>query len=297
MHITIGIFGDNELAKKLGKPGTTNDIMICNHADSAGVLTYVCPNSDKIQPLLQSLAMIDFPVIVVKEITKEIGEIIIAIDEMDFQNGFIIGDKNMLEPIIRNTGMGKFPFISEDELMENILKVNVHRSSEPLLIPIDNYFDVKSVGTVILGIMKSGSLKKYDKAIVEPLGKEVIIKGIQSQDNDFNEANAGMRVGLNLKGVEADELKRGFVICNNMKKSDRVTVKFRKSRFFRNELKSGMPVFLSCGLQVITSVVESCGETLVLKLQQPVAYTENQHCIIASQNEALPRIIGSGTIQ
>ena len=77
MHITIGVFGDQELAKKLGKKGTTNDIAIYNHGSSEGVFTYVCPNSDKIQPLLQALNMIDLPVIVVNNLTKEIGEAII----------------------------------------------------------------------------------------------------------------------------------------------------------------------------------------------------------------------------
>ena len=87
MHITVGIFGDQELAKKLGKKGTTNDIAIFNHSSSEGVFTYVCPNSDKIQALLQVLNMIDVPVIVVNALTKEIGEIIVGIDEMSFEKG------------------------------------------------------------------------------------------------------------------------------------------------------------------------------------------------------------------
>ncbi|MFH1106223.1 MAG: elongation factor Tu, partial [Candidatus Aenigmatarchaeota archaeon] len=74
MHLTIGVFGDQTLAQRLGKKGTTNDIAIYNHGDSEGVFTYVCPNSEKIQPLLQALNMADIPILVANDLTKEIGE-------------------------------------------------------------------------------------------------------------------------------------------------------------------------------------------------------------------------------
>jgi len=40
MHLTLGVFGDKEFLKKMGKPGTVNDIMIYNHASSEGVFTF-----------------------------------------------------------------------------------------------------------------------------------------------------------------------------------------------------------------------------------------------------------------
>ena len=136
----------------------------------------------------------------------------------------------------------------------------------------------------------------YEKVLVEPIGKEVMIKGIQSQDKDIEEAGAGTRVGLNLKGVEVDELKRGFVVCREIEKASEIKIKFNKNRFFKQEIKSGMQIFLSVGLQVVTCVIEAVGEDLKLKLNQEIAYRKNQRCIIASQNDILPRIIGSGII-
>jgi selenocysteine-specific translation elongation factor len=132
--------------------------------------------------------------------------------------------------------------------------------------------------------------------MIEPLGKEVLIKGIQSHDKDIEDAEAGTRVGLNLKGIEADEIKRGYVVCKSIEKSSDIKLKFSRSKFFRQELKAGMNVLLSVGLQVIACNVESIGDELVLKSQQKIAYQKNQHCIVASQNEILPRIIGSGNI-
>lgn len=297
MHITVGVFGNQELAKRLGKKGTTNDIAIFNHSSSEGVLTYVCPNSDKIQPLLQVLNMIDVPILVVDTLTKEIGEMIVGLDEMNFENGFILTSiEQQIRPIIKSTSLEKFQIIDEKNLWPSILNLKIERRNDFLMIPIDNYFNVTGVGTIILGIIKSGVVKKHDEVLIEPLGKKVVVKGIQSQDNDLEEADAGMRVGLNLRGVEVEEIKRGFVLCKEIGKDSTVKVRFKRNKFSKQEMKEGMGVFLSVGLQVVPFTVESVGEEMILKSSQQVAYTKNQHCIIASQSDSYPRIIGSGSI-
>jgi selenocysteine-specific translation elongation factor len=295
MHINIGVFGDQELAKKLGKKDTSNDISIYSHSSSEGIYTFICPNSEKIQPLLQCLNMIDVPVLVVRQLTKEVGEMIIGINEMNFERGFIISNEN-LEPLIKGTSLEKFKVVAEDSIWSEILQLKVDRKDGPVSVPIDNYFNVKGIGTVILGIVQTGKVKLHDELIVEPLGKKVMVKGIQSHDKDILEAETGTRVGLNLKGVEVDDLKRGFVICNGMKKASELKVKFTKNRFFRQEMKVGTQIFLSVGMQIATCIVESVGDELKLKSTQDIAYNANQRCIIASQNEILPRIMGSGTI-
>jgi selenocysteine-specific translation elongation factor len=241
--------------------------------------------------------MIDIPVLVVKSLTKEIGEMIIGINEMNFEKGFIITSiKDSIQPLIKNTTLEKFEIIDENSLWPRLLELKINRQEDFLIIPIDNYFNVKGIGTVILGIIKSGKIKMYEKVLVEPIGKEVMIKGIQSQDKNIEEACAGMRVGLNLKGVEIEELKRGFLICKEIEKASELKIKFNKSKFFKQELKKEMLVFLSVGLQVVTCNVESVGDELKLKSNQIIAYKKGQQCIVASQNDILPRIIGSGTI-
>lgn len=302
MHITVGIFGNHEaaleMAKKLGKKGTENDLSIYNHASSEGVFTYVCSNSDKLQPLLQAMSMADLPVLIVKELTKEVGEVIIALDEMNFETGFILADdsvRNQIEYMIKGMSLEKFMFTDESNLRPELIKYHPKLSGEEPMVPIDNYFNVKSVGTVILGFVKSGALKKYDKLMVEPLGKEVMIKGIQSQDRDLETTEPGMRVGLNLKGVEAEELKRGYVICKSMKKASEIKLKIKKNKFFKQELKPGFQLTVCSGLQTISCNIESIeGDIIKLKAVSPIAYKDGQRLLLASQNEILPRIIGSG---
>ena len=296
MHLTVGIFGDQELAKRMGKKGTTNDIAIYNHGSSEGVLTYVCPNSEKIQPLLQVLNMIDVPVIVVKEMSKEIGEMMIGIDEMKFKKGFIITNvQETVQQFIKGTSLENFEFTDEKELRTKLLETNIDRG-EDVYVPIDNYFNVKGIGTVILGMVRSGKVNLHDKLMLEPLGREIVVKGIQSQDKDIKETEPGMRVGLNLKGVEVDEIKRGFVLCNSIEKTNDIKIKFNKNKFFKQEISKGMQVFLSVGLQTVTCNIDSFGEEMILKSNQTIAYRKNQTCLLASQNDILPRIIGSGII-
>ncbi|MFA4819853.1 MAG: EF-Tu/IF-2/RF-3 family GTPase [Candidatus Aenigmatarchaeota archaeon] len=299
LHRTVGVFGNTEFAKKLGKQGTVNDIAIYNHGSSEGVFTYVAPNSDKIHTLLQVINMIDVPVIYISEITPALGEQMITISEFGFDHGFMIFDgidENSVKPLIKGTCIENF-FVVKDsvELVEAIKKLDIIRPSEPLIVPIDNYFNVKSVGTVILGIIKSGSVKKYDKVIVEPLEKEVMIKGIQSQDKDLDSAEAGMRIGFSLKGVEADELKRGYVIGKAMK-SKTLRIKFEKNRYSKEQLKENDPVLVSSGLQVIAAKVKVAGDFLELEAETSIAYTDSTKFLIASTKQTMPRIIGKGLL-
>ncbi len=298
MHLTVGIFGNQDLAKKLGKKDTINDIAIYSHSSSEGVFTYICPNSEKIQSLLQVLNMIDIPVLVIDNLTKEIGEMIVGINEMNFEQGFIVTDiRDAIQPLIKNTCLEKFEIIGENDLWSKLLSFNIERHDDFLMIPIDNYFNVKGVGTVILGIIKSGKISLHEKLIVEPIGKGIIAKGIQLQDKDTEEADSGMRIGLNVKGIEVEELKRGFVIVKDkVEKSSEIVIKFKRNRFFKQEIKQDIPVLLSVGLQVVSCTIESTGSELKLKSDQKIAYRKNQRCIVASQNDIMPRIMGNGII-
>lgn len=309
-HLTVGIFGDNELVKKLGKKGTCNDIEIYNHGSSEGIFTYVCVNSEKIQPVLQVINMIDIPVVVVKELNKEIGEAIIAIDAKGFDKGYILtNNPDSIKSFIKGTCLENFQILEDDVnvLRQELIKIEVASKegdeneempkASSALVPVDNAFAVKSIGTVILGLVREGKIKKHDKLMLEPLGKEVLIKGIQSQDRDIEEAGTGMRVGLNLKGAEADDIRRGYIICKSAKKSRDFTVEFEKSKYNKEELKSGIQIFLNVGLQVSVAILQDLeGNQLKLKTEHELAYKEGEKCVIASTKGIPPRIIGKGKI-
>jgi selenocysteine-specific translation elongation factor len=299
-HLTIGVFGDKDFAKKLGKQGNVNDIAMYNHADSEHVYTYIVPSSvdNKIQTLLQCMNMIDVPFIVADVITKELGEQIIALDAFSFDKGFIISKSEDLRNIIKGTTLEKYEWIADErELAEKLKTLQSTALTDDTWIPVDNYFNVKSVGTVVLCVVKGGSVKKHDKLKMEPAGKEVLVKSLQSQDKDIDEAGLGVRLGLSLKGIEAEEIKRGYVLCKDAKVSKNVNIEFSKSKFNKEAVEAGMQIFLSAGLQFVVGKIEKIeAASISILLEQPIAYFPGQKCLIASTKQAMPRIIGSGRI-
>ncbi len=302
-HLTIGIFGSPELAKKMAKSGTINDLAIYSHASSEGVFTYVYPASEKLQPLLQCVHMIDFPIVVFKEVTKELGEQIVAVDAANFHFGIIASDgvpEEQIRQMTKGSSLERFAIVPAEpaEIRQQMQKFQPKRDTEaPVWMPLDNYFDVKGVGTVVLTIAKSGKVRKYDNLRIEPLGKEIMVKSMQSQDKDIESAEAGMRLGMSIKGADSAELKRGYVLCKSAKVAKELKISYHKSRYTKEEISKGGQVFICAGLQVIAGKVsDTDGSFAGIVLEHPIAFQENEKILIGSTKPSLPRVIGSGKI-
>jgi selenocysteine-specific translation elongation factor len=65
---------------------------------------------------------------------------------------------------------------------------------------------LKGIGTVILGVIKQGTVKTYDQLNILPNGKDILVKSIQMHDDPVNESKSPARVGLAIKGVDADDI-------------------------------------------------------------------------------------------
>jgi selenocysteine-specific elongation factor len=76
-------------------------------------------------------------------------------------------------------------------------------------LPIDRAFVMKGFGTVVTGTLLAGSLHTGQSLTVEPGGRTVRVRGMQTHGRAEDIALAGSRVALNLAGVEVPELRRG----------------------------------------------------------------------------------------
>ncbi len=83
---------------------------------------------------------------------------------------------------------------------------------KPLRMPIQDIYSIKGVGTVIVGRVETGTLKPGDKIIVEPPHKEGEVKSIEMHHEPLNEAKAGDNIGINVRGINKDDVGRGDVI-------------------------------------------------------------------------------------
>ncbi|MGH9933537.1 MAG: EF-Tu/IF-2/RF-3 family GTPase, partial [Nitrososphaerales archaeon] len=169
-----------------------------------------------------------------------------------------------------------------------------------LIINVDHAFDVKGVGTVVLGVIKQGRVKIYDELTLLPAGKSIVVKSIQMHDDSVHGSESPARVGLAIKGATADEISRGDIICPpdtiNVS-SGSLSAKFTKSSFFKVDLAENQTYMISIGLQIKPAKIKQTGDSLEITPEKPTAYRPGQICVLLKPDSQGTRIVGKGIIQ
>jgi len=78
---------------------------------------------------------------------------------------------------------------------------------------IDRRFTIQGMGTVVTGTLLEGSLKVDQQVELQPAGKSVRIRKLQTHKKEIDIAAPGSRVAVNLAGMEKTEIKRGDALC------------------------------------------------------------------------------------
>jgi elongation factor Tu len=106
-----------------------------------------------------------------------------------------------------------------DQLVEAIDKFipdPVRIIDKPFLMPVEDVFSIKGRGTVGTGRIERGKVKVGDEVEIVGLAdepKKTVITGVEMFNKVLDEGLAGDNVGLLLRGVEKEELKRGMVVA------------------------------------------------------------------------------------
>lgn len=77
---------------------------------------------------------------------------------------------------------------------------------------VDRVFSAKGAGTIVTGTVLGKPIKLDEKVFICDLKKEIKIKNIQVHGDDTAEASISNRAALNLSGVDAKTIERGFLI-------------------------------------------------------------------------------------
>jgi selenocysteine-specific translation elongation factor len=316
------ILGDPSIANNLGKKGTSTDITIYDRKTNDQIFSYCFPNTypDKLQSLLQSIAVSDYAILNISRLDSFLGEQILALDIFNIKKGFILCsyeiDIEKVRNIIKKTGLSSFQILDDVEQLKtrlSELKPSEDRENEQLTedtagaataaansvhIPIDHVFDVKGVGTVVLGCIKQGEIKTYDELEINPLNKPVVIKSIQMHDDPVNHSKRSSRVGLSIKGVSAKDVSRGDIITSpGLSKtiSDSFQIEFKKNPYFKEGIVETQNYMISVGLQIRTVRIKEIGGSKInIALEKPIACIKNDLCIVFSPDSKTMRIMGSG---
>ncbi|MFO7863890.1 MAG: elongation factor Tu [Salinivirgaceae bacterium] len=88
---------------------------------------------------------------------------------------------------------------------------------KPFLMPVEDVFSITGRGTVATGRIETGIVKTGEEVQIMGLGaegKKSVITGVEMFRKILDEGQAGDNVGLLLRGIDKNEIKRGMVIAH-----------------------------------------------------------------------------------
>jgi selenocysteine-specific translation elongation factor len=315
-NLTVAVLAPNGYARNIGKKGTNTDITFYNLKKGHDTVTLLEPTRypDRLAPLFYVISMAHEVIVVVEEITSMFAEWVLILDCAGVSMGTIIL-KNYLQPsdiapLIKGTVLEKYEICEEDfiKLSVNLL---ARAATQPEIEPngdvvgsvsIDHYFNVRGIGTVILGCVVDGWVKKHDKVRIEPIGKMSQIRSVQKHDDDFVWAYAGDRVGCALKDIDAEDLDRGFVLTTDPQVISSTTIEARAElvKYWSSAMKEQMVVSVGHWMQfLIARVITVDNGTdwrkpmLTLEMETPLVYKPGDSAILHYLDGGKLRIMGT----
>jgi selenocysteine-specific translation elongation factor len=317
-NLNVAVIGSPDYARSLGKKSTTSDVTFYDLKQGETTVSFVEPTKypEKLASLFFATTLADLAVVVVEQIGPAFGESLIMLDCLGIREGFIILRNyitaEQLAPLTEGTVLDGYAIIQDNpvELREKLLQranqvragvgqASTNRSGS---VAVDHFFDVRGVGTVVLGCVAEGTIGKHNSVEVLPIGLDAEIRSIQKHDDDFDTATKADRVGLALKGVSVDDLSRGTVLTNNREivKSQEIAGRAHLVKYWLNPLKEGMVLHVGHWMQFEPTRVESVSygsdsrtPDIRLRLQKDLVYLRGSKAIMTNLEGGKLRVVGT----
>ena len=301
--INFVVLGEQTIANDFGKKGTSTDITLFDKKESDIIRTWIVPNGfpEKIQPLFQAINLSEFVIFYVASLDKFTGEQIIALDILKRKEGILSHsyevDENRFYAMIKGTVLENYKKVGSSDIKQEINKIQPLSKEGKTKIVIDQCFDVKGVGTVVLGKVVQGTVKQYDNLKLFPSGTDVMVKSIQMHDDPVPDAKTPARVGLSIKGVKVDEISRGDYLCEDQTQNiqNEIELDFVQNPFYKNPISENQMCLASIGMQIKAAKFKSI-KPFVLEFEKPVVCDKNEICVLLKPESTTVRILGSGKI-
>jgi elongation factor Tu len=127
-------------------------------------------------------------------------------------------------PVIRGSALGALngepKWVEKvEELMtavDEFIPIPVRLIDKDFLMPVEDVFSITGRGTVATGRIERGIIKTGDAVQILGMGAENLtstITGVEMFRKILDRGEAGDNVGLLLRGIEKEQIKRGMVIC------------------------------------------------------------------------------------
>jgi len=127
-------------------------------------------------------------------------------------------------PVIRGSALGALngepKWVEKvEELMnavDEFIPIPVRLVDKDFLMPVEDVFSITGRGTVATGRIERGVIKTGDPVQILGMGAENLastITGVEMFRKILDRGEAGDNVGLLLRGIEKEQIRRGMVIC------------------------------------------------------------------------------------
>ena len=127
-------------------------------------------------------------------------------------------------PIIRGSALGALGGEAKwvDSVMQlmdavdNWIQEPERDRDKPFLMPVEDVFSITGLGTVATGRVETGIIKVGDEVQILGLGedKKSVVTGVEMFRKLLDQGEAGDNVGLLLRGIDKNEVRRGMVITH-----------------------------------------------------------------------------------
>ena len=317
-NLTVAVLGPPDFAKDLGKKGTSTDITLYNLKRGTDTVTFIEPTRypEKIAPLFFAVSTADRVILVVDEANAAFGETVLMLQCAGVAKGHLILrnylTREQLLPLIRETVVEDYEIFEgnlsglRDTLLDEAAarggNTGEKRVSCVGTVPIDHFFNVRGIGTVVLGIVALGEIRTHDSVQVLPLKKQVQVRSIQKHDDDADFAVKGDRVGIALKGIEAGELDRGYVISSDpgIRSSNLVSGRLELVPYWKVPMKKGMAVQIGHWMQFLPGRIEMVDDSngdrrphVTIRLEKEIIHPPGSRAILHYLEGGKLRVMGN----
>jgi elongation factor Tu len=127
-------------------------------------------------------------------------------------------------PVVRGSALGALngdpkweaKIIELMDIVDSYIPLPQREIDKPFLMPVEDVFSITGRGTVATGRIETGVVQTGDEMELVGLGaekKKTVVTGVEMFRKILDRGEAGDNVGLLLRGIDKDEVKRGMVIA------------------------------------------------------------------------------------
>lgn len=263
----------------------------------------------------------------------KINKIIVVVNKIDIFSGPIDEELKKIREFFGSTSFGyDVPIFAvsakekvgfeelKNGILETINSLQIERNTKgDIIIPIDHHFPIKGMGAILTGTILSGILKVNQNLEVLPVKTSGRVKSIQIFRQNVDSANAGDRVGINIKGLDLKKIYRGCYATNNPNAFDYCNVfevKVNNNKLFKPKTGFGTQIHITIGMVTTTGNVypfydldgkliqttasnKNRGFRAIILLKEKVLIRKEKHIMLLSRLDLPPttlRILGSAEL-